>query len=141
MKNPIIKIILSIVQVLILIPPFLLQYLSNKKMGVMRYLVFKKKIFSEGMFSPEHIYIYKAIIILGLVLCIVLLIYNFNKKIYFAFVKSLICSIVMNLIIILLAFINAFEKLLANYFFLIAFFVIIVLQYIKAFMAYENIDL
>lgn len=138
MKNSIIRIIFVILQILILIPPIILQYLSNKKMGVMRYLLFKRKVLSVGIFSSNNMFIYKAIIILGIIFCILLLIYNFNKKNYGVLVKSLISAIVMNLITIFCVFSNAFEKLLANYFFLAVFFVIIVLQYIKTFLTYKR---
>jgi hypothetical protein len=85
-------------------------------------------------------YLYKVIIILGIVFCIVLLIHNFYKKNYSVLVKALISSIVMNLVTIFCVFSYAFGKLLANYFFLIAFFVIIVLQYLKVFLAYKKVN-
>lgn len=47
------KAIITILQVLILSVPIVLQYLSDKKMGVKRYLIFKKAMYSKNVPVPE----------------------------------------------------------------------------------------
>lgn len=47
------KVVITILQVLILSVPIVLQYLSDKKMGVKRYLVFKKAMYSKNIPVPE----------------------------------------------------------------------------------------
>lgn len=131
MKNKIIRNIMTVFQILLLIPPMLLQYLSYKKMGVMRYLVFKKKVFSEGMFNPSLVYIYKILLLLGIVISIVILLCNVRKKINNTLVRSLLGVILINSLATFCIFSNAFEKLLAYHFFLIVIFLIVALQYIK----------
>jgi len=84
MKNSTIKkiinILFTIMQALILIAPLLLQYLSDKKMGVKRYLVFKKVMFSKGIYTANMIFALKIMLILGSVICIVLLLIYYLKK-------------------------------------------------------------
>ncbi|MBK5242638.1 hypothetical protein [Clostridium sp.] len=126
-----IKILASALQVIILIFPIVLQYLSDKKMGVKRYLVFKKTIFSEETFTPNLMFMYKLVLILGIIVSIALLIYYSIVKVNNALIKSSIKVTVMNFIIIFFVFSKQFEELLTYHFFLISIFVIIILQYIK----------
>jgi hypothetical protein len=131
-KKIIIKNLISTLQVLILIIPIVLQYLSDKKMGVKRYLIFKKMIFSKEIFATRLLFMFKVMIILGLIVGIVLLIHYTVKKINNALVKSLIVVIIFNLLAICFVFSEQFQGLLAYHFFLVAIFIIIILQYIKA---------
>jgi hypothetical protein len=128
----IIKNIITALQVLILIIPSVLQYLSDEKMGVKRYLVFKKMIFSKEIFTPRLMVIFKLILILGVIIGIVLLIIYCIKKINSDLLKSAIKIIILNLLVIVFVFSKQFEGLLTYHFFLIAFSIIIILQYIKA---------
>jgi hypothetical protein len=136
MGNPrvkiIIKNIITALQVLILIIPSVLQYLSDEKMGVKRYLVFKKMIFSREIFTPRLMFILKLILILGVIIGIVLLITYYIKKINSDLLKPAIRVTILNLLVIVFVFSKKFEGLLTYHFFLIAFFIIIILQYIKA---------
>lgn len=128
----IIRIILTIVQVLILIPPIVLQYFSDRKMGVKRYLVFKKAMFSKETFTPNVMFTVKLVLIFGTTICIFLLAYYALKKVNNFIIKSSIKLIILNIAVIVCMFSKQFEELLSYHFFLIAAFVIIILQYIKA---------
>ena len=148
MKNKviekIIKILSSTLQVLILLPPIVLQYLSDKKMGVKRYLIFKKSIFPKEVFTTNLMFMYKLMLILGIVIGIVLLVYYSIKKTNGVLVKSAIKVILLNFIAVVFAFSEIFEGLLTYHFFLIAIFVIIILQYIKSYSTWyysKNIKL
>ena len=79
-------------QVLIIIPPLLLQYLSDRKMGLMRYLVFKKDVFSKEIFTSSLIFTYKSLLFLGIIFCIIFLIYSYTKKINNSLNKTYKCS-------------------------------------------------
>jgi hypothetical protein len=144
MKNTVIKkitkIIITIVQVLILVAPLLLQYLSDKKMGVKRYLVFKKTMFSKEIFTSNIILAFKIMLILGSIICIFLLLNYFLKKINNTSVKSLLKVTLLNMAAAFCVFSKNFEELLAYHFFLVAIFVIIVLQYIKAVLDYKKVN-
>ena len=142
MKNKIIetiiKISLSTLQILILIPPIVLQYLSDKKMGVKRYLIFKKSIFPKEIFTSNLMYMFKVMLILGIIIGIVLLIYYSIKKVNSALVKSAIKMIILNFMAMAFVFSKHFEGLLTYHFFLISIFVIILLQYIKNFSTWYH---
>lgn len=134
MKNSIITIfkkIITLLQALILIPPLILQYLSDRKMGLMRYMVFKKDVFSKEIFTSSFTFTYTSILFLGIIFCIIFLIYNFIKKMDKLLIKQLIVLFVSNLICLLYVFSYRFQTLLSYHFFLIAFFIIIALQYVK----------
>ena len=137
MKNKaiekIIKIIFSTLQVLILIPPIVLQYLSDKKMGVKRYLIFKKSIFPKEIFTTNLMFMYKLMLILGIIIGIVLLIYYSSKKVNRALAKFAIKMIILNFVAMVFIFSKQFQGLLTYHFFLISIFVIIILQYIKSY--------
>ena len=140
MKNrvieKVIKILISTLQVFILIPPIVLQYLSDKKMGIKRYLIFKSAMFPKEIFTSDLMFMYKCMLILGLMIGIVLLVYYSTKKINSILIKYSIKVIILNLIAMAFVFSNHFQGLLAYHFFLIAIFVIIILQYIKSYGIY-----
>ena len=142
MKNKVrekaIKILCSALQVLIMIVPVVLQYLSDKKMGVKRYLIFKKSIFSKEVFTTNLMFMYKLMLILGIIIGIVLLIYYFIKKANSALVKSAIKVIILNFIAIVFIFLKHFEELITYHYFLIAIFIIIILEYIKSFSTWYH---
>lgn len=136
----IIKNIISTLQVIILIFPIVLQYLSDKKMGVKRYLIFKKSIFSKEIFTSNLMFTYKLMLILGFIIGISILIHYFIKKVNSALMKSAIKVTILNLIAIAFAFSKYFEELLTYHFFLVAIFAIIILQYIKAYSIDKSIE-
>ena len=129
--NKIITNLLTTLQVFLLTIPIVLQYLSDKKMGIKRYLVFKKSIFLKGTFTPNLMFMYKLVLILGIIIGIALLIYYSIKKVNSALIKSSIKVTIMNFVAMVFVFSKHFEELLTYHFFLIAIFVIIILQYIK----------
>ena len=136
-KRAVNKIIINLIntlQVFLLTIPIVLQYLSDKKMGVNRYLVFKKMILSKDALVINLVLILKVILILGLIIGVVLLVCYFIKKSNRALVKSIIKIITLNFIGICFTFLDQFEGLLTYHFFLIAIFVIIILQYLKFLM-------
>jgi hypothetical protein len=148
MKNKvvekIIRILLSTLQVFILIPPIVLQYLSDKKMGVKRYLIFKKSIFPKEIFTSDVMFMIKLMLILGIIIGIILLVYYSSKKVNGALAKSAIKVIILNFITMVFAFSKTFEGLLTYHFFLIGIFVIIILQYMKSYSTWyhsKNINL
>ena len=134
----IIKILINIVQVFILIPPIVLQYLSDKKMGVKRYLVFQKEMLPKEIFTDKIMIIYKFILILGIIISIALLIHYSIMRLNNPLKKSAITVIIFNLLAAFYVFSKLFDGLLAYHFFLIAIFVIISLQYIKILLDYKK---
>jgi hypothetical protein len=141
-KRAVNKIIINLfttLQVFLLTIPIMLQYLSDKKMGVNRYLVFKKMILSKDALVIKLVLMLKVILILGLIIGVVILACYFIKKLHIALVKSIIKIITLNLIGICFAFLDKFEGLLTYHFFLIAIFLIVILQYLKLIVNVTNI--
>ncbi len=131
MKNRLIKIIVTIIQLFVLVPPIVLQYLSDKKMGVNRYLVFKKRIFAKEMFTPNLMFFYKTILILGIIMGSIAFVYYLKNTKNSILKKLLLNSTILNLIAAACVFSSGFKELLAYHFFLIAIFVVIILQWIN----------
>jgi len=50
----------------------ILENLSSSKMGVNRYLLFKKTHYATTVFTPERIKLYTILLIVGLILCLFL---------------------------------------------------------------------
>jgi len=123
--------LLTLIQFLILIPPFLLQYLSTRKMGVMRYLIFKKDMLSKEIFTSNLICTYRYFLFSGIIFCIIYLIYSYTKKANNSLVKPISGLLLLKLTCLLCIFSYKFQILLSYHFFLISFFVIITLQYVK----------
>jgi hypothetical protein len=73
----IVKVSITILQLLTLSIPMVLQYLSDKKMGVERYLIFKKAMLSKSIFVPkpfENLLTYHFFLIAILIILILQLI-------------------------------------------------------------------
>jgi len=66
-------------------------------MEVKRYLVFKKEMFSKGVYTTHMIFALKTMLILGSVICIVLLISYYLKKKSDSCVKSLYMATLINI--------------------------------------------
>ena len=135
-KQAIISNILTFIQVFIFIPSILLEHLSKEKMGVIRYLVFKKKTYEKTFFNSYFINLYKLILIVGIVVCVILFIYNCSKIRDIKFTKSIIVATAVNLTGIVFIFNKHIELLNAYHFFLISIFITIILQYIKLLIQY-----
>ncbi len=126
-----IKIIFIIMQVAALIPAVVLEYLSDKKMGVMRYLVFKKRIYEESTFNANLMKIYIMLLIGMAIISFLMLIYNIVKAKNSKLKNIIMNSFVINLMGIIFIVWKKTLNLQAYHFFLISVFIIIVLQYAK----------
>ncbi|NFB19070.1 hypothetical protein EXM37_18340, partial [Clostridium botulinum] len=98
----ILNIILSIIQIIFILPALILENLAKKKMGVIRYLVFKKEEFSSGIFNANNLIIYKWILLFISIIIIIIFIVNMKKN----FKYKINFFIIIVLDIILFLFIN-----------------------------------
>ena len=135
-KQKIIRNILTFIQGFIFIPSIVLEHLSKEKMGVIRYLVFKKQTYQKTFFGSYYINLYKCILIAGSAVCVILFIYNCCKTRDVKLIKSISVAIALNLTGIVFIFNKHIELLNAYHFFLISIFIIIILQYIKLLIQY-----
>ncbi|MDP4087407.1 MAG: hypothetical protein Q8934_22855 [Bacillota bacterium] len=126
MKSLLIFILTLIVQFSGIILAMVLEDLSTKKMGVARYLVFKKQEFETTLFTPALMNVYSLIVILGAAICIVLLILHRKRR---KGMFSLFFAVIANLAGVL--FIHIGPQLQAYYFLLIGIFIAVLIQYIR----------
>ncbi|MDP4104105.1 MAG: hypothetical protein Q8935_04055 [Bacillota bacterium] len=126
MKNLFIFILTLIVQFSGIILAMVLEDFSTKKMGVARYLVFKKQEFETTFFTPALMNIYGLIFILGAAVCIVFLILLQKRR---TGLISLFFAVIANVAGIL--FIHISPQLQTYYFFLIGIFFVVLIQYIR----------
>lgn len=120
------------IQVLIIIPPIVFQYYSDRRMGMMRYLVYKKSTYSEGIFSPSLMNIYKVIFIASILYFIFLLIRNYRRSDQNFHMTAVIFGLIISFAGTIFLFSASMQDLLAYHFFLIAIFIQIILQYARA---------
>ncbi|MCL6570351.1 MAG: hypothetical protein K6T88_01540 [Bacillus sp. (in: Bacteria)] len=123
-KNFLLYLLISLLQFSGIIPAIVLEDLSSKKMGVARYLVFKKQAFETTYFTPFLIYVYTFIFVVGVVICLFLLITKGkNKELGIALLGAVIANNIG------FFFIQFKMDLQAYHFFIIGFFLVIIFQY------------
>ncbi|MBB6447143.1 hypothetical protein [Bacillus benzoevorans] len=126
MKKVILYSIFFILQYAVLSGAAVLEYLAPKKMGVARFLLYRKEIYGEAFFTDGLVKTYTIFLIAGCIICFVLFIVKLKKgKKHF----SLLMSALYNLIG--LALLSA-EELSAYPFHILGIFIAIVLQYLFA---------
>ncbi|NFE36520.1 hypothetical protein FC749_18495 [Clostridium botulinum] len=127
----ILNIILSIIQIIFILPALILENLAKKKMGVIRYLIFKKEEFSSGIFNANNLTIYKWILLFISIIIIIIFIVNMKKKLKCKI--NFFIIILLNIILFLLVGYESIFNLQAYHFFIIEIFIIIIIEYIKLF--------
>jgi hypothetical protein len=120
------NIVLSILQTGMFVAVFVLEKYAAEKMGVARYLIYKKQWFENTMFTASLRNLYLFIFILGVVICFGLLVRKAKRK---EKATSFFVAIIANMIG---AIILQFKVDLASYhFFVVIIMVIVAIQYWK----------
>lgn len=138
MINKIIRAVITILQVLIAASSLILQYLSDKKMGVMRYLAYKNMVFPKETFTPPVILIIKVFLITGIIICILLLAIKSKRKENRKFIKILINALILNIIAAVFILSKFFVNFAAYYFILISLIAVTIFQFIKVIMSIKK---
>lgn len=125
-RNLLIFILTIILQFSVIIAAMVLEDLSTKKMGVARYLVYKKQEFESTFFTGALLNLYTLIFAIGAVVCTFLLMILWKRR---KGVFSLIFAVIANLAAIILIQIR--PKFHAYHYFLIGIFFIIIIQYLR----------
>ncbi|ABS34052.1 hypothetical protein [Clostridium botulinum] len=128
----ILNIILSIIQIIFILPALILENLAKKKMGVIRYLIFKKEEFSSGIFNANNLIISIYILLFISIIIIIIFIVNMKKKLKCKI--NFFIIILLNIILFLLVSYESIFNLQAYHFFIIEIFIIIIIEYIKLFI-------
>lgn len=138
MINKIIRAVITILQVLIAASSLILQYLSDKKMGVMRYLAYKNMVFPKETFTPPVMFIIKVFLITGIIICILLLAIKSKRKENRKFTKILINALILNIISAVFILSKFFVNFAAYYFILISLIAVTIFQFIKVIMSIKK---
>lgn len=130
-KVTVVKILLTSLEVISLIFAFIMQYLSKKKMGVMRYLVFKNRVYKETFLSNYWMDAYIVCFIIGIAICTIFFIYMSKVKKNNKLKLILIYIIIINAVAIYFIIKIDSIKLLAYPYFLISIFVVSIIEFIR----------
>jgi hypothetical protein len=118
--------VLTILQLICIIGAVGLEIYATKKMGVSRYLIYKKTVFETTLFTPFLTNLYTFLFIFGAFISIVLLVVKAGKR---EKVISLFEAAIANLAGVGLLTIKM--ELAAYHFFLIAIMIVTTIQYVK----------
>ncbi|KXG76667.1 hypothetical protein [Thermotalea metallivorans] len=105
-----------------------LEYLSHKRMGVMRYLLFKKYTYETLWLQPYFINVYVSVLFGGLVICLFWYIHRKDKG---SARRHLLLAFIINLAGIFFILAPKGRNLNAYPFFLIGIFINLILQYTR----------
>lgn len=121
---------ISIIDLFLLSAALVLQYLSDKKMGVMRYLVFLRYEFEKGWFNPNLIKLYETILEAGFILCLFIIIFSIFIRKNREVLRTAVLALTAIAIGYFLLTSQTLSSLKAYHLIVIAFFVIILFQFI-----------
>lgn len=124
-----IGLMLLIIQVGLVSAGYIIQYYSKKKMGMMRYLVYKNRDFESNLFNSNLMIIYRLLLILLLILSVVLICKYFRKGVLLILLNLMLCFISLVGLVLMIKF--STSEFLGYYFVLIAIMGSAVLQLIK----------
>lgn len=134
MKNNLLKNILYtvtlIIQSIIIVGVFILQYLTNKKAGVLHHVYYRNYQFQNSIFSEINISIQKVGVIVFIVLLLLMLIYIINKKKSKFYIIQVLIGLLLSLLLYLVIISNYFISKVAYHYFIIAFALVLIIQII-----------
>lgn len=108
-----------------------LQYLSTRRMGVMRYLLFQRGVFGATVLAPLPLNLYKLLLAAGVTVCLTLLLRRAPVWRQRQAARGLWAGAGLNLAGLGLLLAPSAGRLLAYPFFLLAVMAAVVLQYAK----------
>lgn len=119
--------IIVIVQAILWIGVIAIQYLTNKKAGVMHHVYFRKYQYSNSI-SIENLNILSIISLIIALVFLTWFIYSVKtKKSWFYRIQTIITSI-MAIILILVIKLTFFQNLLAYYYFIMIAIIVLIIQ-------------
>lgn len=119
--------IIVIVQAILWVGVIAIQYLTNKKAGVMHHVYFRKYQYSNSI-SIENLNILSIISLIIALVFLIWFIYSVKtKKSWFYRIQTIITSI-MAIILILVIKLTFFQNLLAYYYFIMISIIVLIIQ-------------
>ena len=121
-----------ITQAGIVIGTFVVEYLTNKKAGVMHHVYYKRYQFENSIFSQSNISIQKIILIIFLILAIIALRSKRNRFFKLQSILTLLISLILYIVMSSSYFIN----MLAYHYFIMAFALVLIIQVLVLFISW-----
>ncbi len=132
--------LVAFIQSAIIVATFILQYLTNKKAGVMHHVYYKKYQFETGIFSPENLQIQKIISIILIIISLVLLAYFMKKRVSKFFKVQLVITIILSVMLFIVMNSGYFASKLAYHYFIMAFALVLLIQVLVSVFSYKKSD-
>lgn len=140
MKNKlwvkILYILTLITQVGIVIGTFVVEYLTNKKAGVMHHVYYRRYQFENGIFSQSNINTQKTILIIFIAIFLILAIMALRSKRNRFFKLQSILTLLISLILYIVMSSSYFINMLAYYYFIMAFALVLMIQVLVLFVTW-----
>lgn len=128
------------IQSVIIVATFIIQYLTNKKAGVMHHVYYKKYQFENGIFSPENLQVQKIISTILIIIFLVLLAYFMKKRVSKFFKVQLVITTILSIMLFIVVSSGYFASKLAYHYFIIAFSLVLVIQVVVTMFSYKKLD-
>lgn len=125
---------LTLIELLLFLGGYLIQYFTKKKMGMARYVIYK----NQGWEREYPIELWKtSVLILILLLTVAVVIFCIKRRNRVSKMTSRVngCMMVMTVVYILFTTMNSTKTMRAYYFLCLIFSFIVIVQIIKAFAA------
>lgn len=132
--------LVAFIQSAIVVVTFILQYLTNKKAGVMHHVYYKKYQFETGIFSPENLQIQKIISIILIIISLVLLAYFMKKRVSKFFKIQLVITTILSVMLFIVMSSGYFASKLAYHYFIMAFALVLLIQVLVSIFSYKKLD-
>lgn len=132
--------LVAFTQSAIVVATFILQYLTNKKAGVMHHVYYKKYQFENGVFSPENLQIQKIILIILIITFLVLVAYFMKKRVSKFFKVQLVITTILSVMLFIVMSSGYFASKLAYHYFIMAFALVLMIQVVVTMFSYKKLD-
>lgn len=140
MKNKILVkifyILTLIIQVGIISATFIIEYLTNKKAGIMHHVYYRRYQFENSIFSQSNINTQKIILIIFIAIFLVLAIMALRSKRNRFFKIQSILTLLISLILYIVMSSSYFINMLAYHYFIMAFALVLVIQVLVLFVTW-----
>lgn len=132
--------LVAFIQSVIIVATFIIQYLTNKKAGVMHHVYYKKYQFENGVFSPENLQVQKIISMILIIIFLVLLAYFMKKRVSKFFKVQLVITTILSIMLFIVMSSGYFASKLAYHYFIMAFSLVLVIQVVVTMFSYKKLD-
>lgn len=120
--------VLALIQISIIVAVFVVQYLSDKKAGVMRHIYYRRYQFEQSILNSSNLNILSMVILIVTLILIALLISSIksNKNLFYK--VQITISILLGFMTLIVIKSNYFIEMLAYPYFIMAFVLVLILQ-------------